>query len=75
MALTLHVCAYIGVTTAVVGLVALLSTLFGLIPAHTLGVGETSGVRIAATIAVGGCLLAALGFGGIEYLQRRKPKE
>ena len=55
--------------------VVLLSSLFDWIPAHTLSVGETSGVRIAATIAVGGCLLAALGFGGIEYLQRNKPTD
>lgn len=52
-----------GVSLLLIALVACIAILSGLIGVETFAIFEQSGIRTVAGIAVGGCLLAAIGFG------------
>jgi len=57
----------VGVILALTGSAGLLLGFAGLIDLDAFAFGITAGVRVVGTLAVTGCLLAAIGSFGLEY--------
>jgi hypothetical protein len=60
----------VGNSLTAIGCVGLVLTLSGLIQAEFFAIGISSGVRVIASVAVSGCLLSAIGYGMVEYLEK-----
>ena len=57
-----------GNTLTLIGISGLLLGLGGLVSLDSLAVGISSGIRIIGTIAIAGCLLSAIGYGFLDYI-------
>jgi hypothetical protein len=44
--------------------------LTGVIPADLFAIGISSGIRVVGSVAIAGCLLSAIGYGAVEYLEQ-----
>jgi len=60
----------VGNSLTAIGCVGLLLTLSGLIQAEFFAIGISSGVRVIGSVAVSGCLLSAIGYGIVEYVEK-----
>ncbi len=57
----------VGNLLTVIGCVGLALAASGLIQADAFALGISSGVRVIGSVAIGGCLLSAFGYGVTEY--------
>lgn len=57
----------VGNSLTVIGCAGLILVSSGLIPADFFTIGMSSGIRVIGSVAVGGCLLSAIGYGAVEY--------
>jgi len=60
----------VGNSLTVIGCVGLMLGVWGAIPAQLFAIGISSGIRVIGSVAIAGCLLSALGYGAIEYLEQ-----
>ena len=60
----------VGNSLTVVGCVALMLGLSGVLPTELFAIGISSGIRVIGSVAIAGCLLSAIGYGAIEYLEQ-----
>ncbi|MFO7747208.1 MAG: hypothetical protein R6V42_05310 [Orrella sp.] len=58
----------IGNTLATIGCVGLVLGMIGAFDMEAVAFGLSSGVRIIGTVAIGGCLLSAIGYGISDYI-------
>lgn len=49
------------------GCSALILWAFGALDAEAFAIGPASGLRVMCTVAIGGCLLSAVGYGIVEH--------
>jgi uncharacterized membrane-anchored protein len=60
-----------GNTLTFIGCLALLFGLFGLIKMDAFSYGISSGIRVIGTVAIAGCLLSAIGYGSLDYIDKQ----
>jgi len=60
----------VGNSLTVIGCVGLLLGLADIVPAQLFAIGISSGIRVIGSVAIAGCLLSAMGYGAIEYLEQ-----
>ena len=60
----------VGNSLTVIGCVGLLLGLSDIVPAQLFAIGISSGIRVIGSVAIAGCLLSAMGYGAIEYLEQ-----
>jgi len=60
----------VGNSLTVIGCVGLMLGLSNLIPMEIFALGISSGIRVIGSVAIAGCLLSAMGYGAIEYLEQ-----
>ncbi len=60
----------VGNLLTVTGCIGLGLAASGLIQADAFALGISSGVRVIGSVAIGGCLLSAIGYGVTEYLNK-----
>ena len=60
----------VGNSLTFIGCVGLLLGLLDIIPAQLFAIGISSGIRVIGSVAIAGCLLSAMGYGAIEYLEQ-----
>jgi hypothetical protein len=60
----------VGNSLTVLGCVALILAMWGVIPAEFFAIGISSGIRVVGSVAIAGCLLSAAGYGAVEYLDK-----
>jgi hypothetical protein len=60
----------VGNSLTVIGCAGLLLGLSDIIPAQIFAIGISSGIRVIGSVAIAGCLLSAMGYGAIEYLEQ-----
>ena len=60
----------VGNSLTVIGCVGLLLAMWDIIPAQLFAIGISSGIRVIGSVAIAGCLLSAMGYGAIEYLEQ-----
>jgi hydroxyethylthiazole kinase-like sugar kinase family protein len=60
----------VGNTLALVGCVGLILGAAGLVSAESFAMGLSSGVRVIGSVAIAGCLLSAIGYGIVDYLEK-----
>jgi len=59
-----------GNSLTVIGCMGLVLGLSDIIPAQLFAIGISSGIRVIGSVAIAGCLLSAMGYGAIEYLEQ-----
>lgn len=60
----------VGIALTVIGSLGLTLGLLDIIPAPLFAIGISSGIRVIGSVAIAGCLLSAVGYGAIEYLEQ-----
>jgi hydroxyethylthiazole kinase-like sugar kinase family protein len=60
----------VGNSLTVIGCTGLVLGLSDIIPAQLFAIGISSGIRVIGSVAIAGCLLSAMGYGAIEYLEQ-----
>ena len=60
----------VGNSLTVIGCAGLILGLAGAIPLEFFAIGISSGIRVIGSVAIAGCLLSAIGYGAIEYLEQ-----
>lgn len=60
---------FFGNSLTLIGCVGLILGSSGLIPTEPLAIGISSGIRTIGTVAITGCLLSAIGYGVLDYLE------
>ena len=60
----------VGNSLTVIGCVGLMLGASGVIPAQLFAIGISSGIRVIGSVAIAGCLLSAMGYGAMEYLEQ-----
>jgi hypothetical protein len=58
----------VGNSLTLIGCAGLILGLLGLIPIEFFAMGLSSGTRIVGSVAITGCLLSAIGYGIVDYL-------
>lgn len=58
----------VGNLLTLIGCVGLILGSLGLIPIEFFAMGISSGMRIMGSVAITGCLLSAIGYGVVDYL-------
>lgn len=59
----------VGNSLTLIGCVALILGATGLVSAESFATGISSGVRVIGSVAITGCLLSAIGYGIVDYLE------
>ncbi len=59
----------VGNSLALIGCVALTLGAIGLVSADSFATDISSGVRVIGSVAITGCLLSAIGYGIVDYLE------
>jgi len=59
-----------GNSLTAIGCIGLALALIGLINAESFALGISSGIRVIGSVAIMGCLLSAIGYGVVEYLEK-----
>ena len=62
--------AVLGNLLAVLGCLGLLLGVLGIFDMDRFALGLSSGIRIIGTVAIGGCLLSAIGYGVLDYFKK-----
>lgn len=60
----------VGNTLTLIGSVGLIFGATGLVSAESFAMGLSSGVRVIGSVAIAGCLLSAVGYGIVDYLEK-----
>ncbi len=60
----------VGNSLTLVGCAGLTLVATGLVDAESFAHGISSGVRIVGSVAIAGCLLSAIGYGFVDYLEK-----
>lgn len=60
----------VGNTLTLIGCLGLLFGLIGLIELDDFAIGISSGIRVIGTVAIAGCLLSAIGYGTLDYIDK-----
>jgi hypothetical protein len=60
----------VGNSLTFVGCVGLILGSSGLIPTEFFAIGISSGIRVIGSVAIAGCLLSAMGYGAVDYLDK-----
>jgi hypothetical protein len=58
----------VGNSLTIIGCVGLMLGLLGLVSIEFFAMGLSSGMRIVGSVAITGCLLSAIGYGVVDYL-------
>jgi hydroxyethylthiazole kinase-like sugar kinase family protein len=61
---------FVGNSLTSIGCVGLILGSSGLIPAEFFAIGISSGIRVIGSVAIAGCLLSAVGYGVVDYLEK-----
>jgi len=61
----------VGNTLTLIGGLGLLFGLVGLVRLDDFAIGITSGIRVIGTVAIAGCLLSAIGYGFLDYIDKQ----
>ena len=61
--------AMVGNVLTAVGCLGLLLGAAGVIHMEAFAIGISSGIRVIGSVAIAGCLLSAIGYGVIEFLE------
>jgi len=69
-----RILTFAGNTFTLIGCLGLLFGLLGLISMDAFSFGISSGVRVIGTVAIAGCLLSAIGYGFLDYIDSSKRK-
>ena len=64
-----RVLIYLGNSLTVLGSLALVLSVTGLIPAEPFALGLSSGVRVIAMVSISGCLMSAIGYGVGDFFE------
>lgn len=59
-----------GNTLALVGCTGVLLGAAGIIPFDIFAIGLSSGIRVIGSFAIAGCLLSAIGYGYLEFIEK-----
>jgi len=59
----------VGNSLTLIGCTGLILGASGLISAEAFAIGISSGVRVIGSVAITGCLLSAIGYGILDYLE------
>ena len=62
--------ARVGNVLTAIGCAGLLLAAGGAIPMETFAIGISSGIRVIGSVAIAGCLLSAIGYGVIDFLEK-----
>ena len=62
--------ALVGNLLTAVGCVGLILGAGGVIPMEAFAIGISSGIRVIGSVAIAGCLLSAIGYGVIDFLEK-----
>ncbi len=62
--------AIVGNVLTAVGCLGLLLGAGGVIPMEAFAMGISSGIRVIGSVAIAGCLLSAIGYGVIDFLEK-----
>lgn len=54
-----------------IGCLGLLFGLGGLVNLDDFTIGISSGIRVIGTVAIAGCLLSAIGYGFLDYIDKQ----
>ena len=60
----------VGNTLTLAGCVGLMLGLTGVFDMDYFATGSSAGLRVVGTVAIAGCLLSAIGYGTVEYLEK-----
>lgn len=60
----------VGNLLTAIGCLGLVLGATGLIQVELFAVGISSGIRVIGSVAIAGCLLSAIGYGVVEYLDK-----
>ena len=60
----------VGNTLTLIGCLGLLFGLIGLVQMDDFAIGISSGIRVIGTVAISGCLLSAIGYGVLDYIDK-----
>lgn len=60
----------VGNSLTVIGCIGLILIATELVSAESFATGLSSGVRVIGSIAIAGCLLSAMGYGIVDYLEK-----
>ncbi|MBL0168602.1 MAG: hypothetical protein IPP85_16440 [Propionivibrio sp.] len=60
----------VGNTLTFFGCLGLLFGLGGLVKLDDFAIGISSGIRVIGTVAIAGCLLSAIGYGFLDYIDK-----
>jgi hypothetical protein len=63
--------AVLGNVLAFLGCLGLLLGVLGVFDMDRFALGLSSGIRIIGTVAIGGCLLSAIGYGVLDYFKNK----
>jgi hypothetical protein len=61
----------VGNTLTLFGCLGLLFGLGGLVRLDDFAIGISSGIRVIGTVAIAGCLLSAIGYGFLDYIDKQ----
>jgi hypothetical protein len=59
----------VGNSLTLIGCAGLMLSAGGLISAEAFAIGISSGVRVVGSVAIAGCLLSAMGYGIVDYME------
>ena len=59
----------VGNSLTLIGCAGLILSASGLINAEAFAIGISSGVRVVGSVAITGCLLSAMGYGIVDYME------
>jgi hypothetical protein len=59
----------VGNSLTLIGCAGLMLGAGGLISAEAFAIGISSGVRVIGSVAIAGCLLSAVGYGVVDYME------
>jgi phosphate/sulfate permease len=60
----------VGNVLTAMGCSGLILALSGLIEAEFFALGISSGIRVIGSVAIAGCLLSAIGYGALEFIEK-----
>ncbi|MBK7421648.1 MAG: hypothetical protein IPJ48_00305 [Propionivibrio sp.] len=60
----------VGNTLTFFGCLGLILGLGGLVNLDDFAIGISSGIRVIGTVAIAGCLLSAIGYGFLDYIDK-----
>ena len=59
----------VGNSLALIGCAGWILSVSGLVSAEAFAIGISAGVRVIGSVAITGCLLSAIGYGIVDYME------